>query len=196
MSDNPFLLPPGGAVGGKHASAPKPPEAAPGVTRSSGDRSRYIAVPADLESGTVKVPPRDAGAPAQLESTAVVEEETRLDPLLAPELEGQRRLVLPDGSTLPIEATLLLGRDPAPFAEFPGAALVPLADPGKTVSKTHAAVTLRGGVVRVRDLHSTNGTAVIVGTRRIPVPPDGDVPVPPGASVELGSFVVRVEPGA
>ena len=122
---------------------------------------------------------------------AAVAEETRFAPRPSPE-HGRWRLILPTDRIRELSGTLVLGRDPA-ATEEPGAELLVLDDPGRTVSKTHAVLTVRDGALLVRDLHSTNGTVVTSGTRRLRVQPDHEAPVPAGASVELGSFVIRVE---
>jgi len=124
---------------------------------------------------------------------APVEEETRFDPLPAPP-PTRWRIVLPTGVTRPLTGTLVLGRDPAPVAEYPGAELVAVDDPGRSVSKTHAALIARDGLVLVCDLHSTNGTVVTTGHRQLRLEPDREAPVPAGSSVELGSYLIRIEP--
>lgn len=62
--------------------------------------------------------------------------------------------------SLPIRlagTSALIGRNPAPSVEFPRAQLVILSDPDKTVSKTHAHLSLADGRWRITDLNSTNG---------------------------------------
>ncbi len=101
-------------------------------------------------------------------------------------------LTLADGAVVRVEGALLLGRNPSPVAGWEHAGLVEIHDPGKTVSKTHAAVVVAEGALVVTDLHSTNGVAVVA--------PDGTVralaageraSVADGASIELGSYPVR-----
>ncbi|WP_104087523.1 FHA domain-containing protein [Cryobacterium sp. N19] len=58
---------------------------------------------------------------------------------------------------------VLLGRNPARGGAHTDAQLVPLHDPGKTVSKTHARLDFVEGAWGISDLHSTNGVVLIDG---------------------------------
>ena len=58
---------------------------------------------------------------------------------------------------------VLLGRNPARGGAHSDAQLVPLHDPGKTVSKTHARLDFIEGVWGISDLQSTNGVVLIDG---------------------------------
>ncbi len=167
MSDNPFLLPGAGRRGEQPTPSPAPAPTPSPVTTP------------------VQAPTPPADSP--------VAEETRFDPLPVPP-PTRWRIVLPDGTTRPLTGTLVLGRDPAPAAEYPGAELVAVDDPGRSVSKTHAALIARDGRVLACDLHSTNGTVVTTGHRRLRLEPDREAPVPAGSSVELGSYLIRIEP--
>jgi len=190
MSDNPFLLPPDAR---RAAAAPAPAaepattearttreDAAPAVTPAP-DRSGYIAVPASVESATHRIE-----RPAQAAEPEGVAEETRV--------AAPRRwaLTLPDGAQLELAGPMLVGRDPAHVESFPDAALLPVADSGKTVSKTHALLQPSPEGVRVRDLHSTNGIAIDTAAGRALVPPGGDAVAPTGATIMLGSFAIRI----
>ncbi|MDM4761535.1 DUF5684 domain-containing protein [Galbitalea sp. SE-J8] len=57
--------------------------------------------------------------------------------------------------------TVLLGRNPAASGSDVTAQLVALADPSKTVSKTHARLEQSDGAWLVTDLGSTNGTVLV-----------------------------------
>ena len=187
MSDNPFLLPPGG-------TKPAPPERAPesdaqggaGTPAPVAEPSHYIAVPASVESATHRIArptaePTSASAPAA--------EDTRV--------AAPRRwsLVLPDGTRVGLESPVLLGRDPAGIPDQPDAGLLPVVDPGKTVSKTHARLEPGAEGVGVRDLHSTNGVAIDTAAGRQLVTAGGSAVAPSGATIMLGSFAVRVVAG-
>jgi hypothetical protein len=66
------------------------------------------------------------------------------------------------GQRVPLSAELvLLGRNPAPLADHPDAQLITVRDAGRTVSKTHASVRLRGAAWVITDLNSTNGVYVL-----------------------------------
>jgi hypothetical protein len=181
MSENPFLLPPGAArPATEPLVAPTEPQpaqdAAPATTPS-----HYIAVPAPVESATHRF-----ARPAQESPPEPVAEETQV---AAPR---QWSLMLPDGTRVSLAGPLLLGRDPAGIPDRPDARLLPVADPGKTVSKTHALLEPGPEGVRVRELHSTNGVAIDTAGGRQLLAPGGDGVAPQGATIMLGSFAVRI----
>ena|GEM_PF-1789480 len=195
MSDNPFLLPPGGA---KPQSRP-PAAREPVVRDGAGDSavggagaapSHYIAVPASVESMTHRIarpahdPEPEPDAAAAVDAPA---EETRVAP------PRRWALELPDGTRVSLDAPMLIGRDPASIPDRPVASLLPVADPGKTVSKTHALLEPDAEGVRVRDLHSTNGIAIDTPAGRQLVVPGSEGVAPPGSTVMLGSFAIRIE---
>jgi hypothetical protein len=196
MSDNPhnpFLLPPGGAR----------PESRPeGATESvvqrdasagapaAADPSHYIAVPASVESATHRIA-RPAQEPAAGPIIEAADPETAVeDTRVAP--PRRWALVLPDGTRVSLDAPTLIGRDPAGIPDRPGASLLPVADSGKTVSKTHALLEPAAEGVRVRDLHSTTGVAIETAAGRQVVSPGGEGVAPSGATVMLGSFAIRI----
>lgn len=55
----------------------------------------------------------------------------------------------------------LIGRNPVSRPEYPRAQLIVLADPDKTVSKTHAHLALADGRWSITDLDSTNGVYLV-----------------------------------
>jgi len=205
MSDNPFLLPPGDAKPPTSPPAERP-VAAPAVP----DPSHYIAIPASVESATHRIlrPPQEPAPEEPVAEEPVAEEpvaeepvaeETRVAPSAAEAaatsaLHRQWSLILPDGARLRLDGALLLGRDPSAVPERPDARPVAVADPGKTVSKTHALLEpdpARGGI-RVVDLFSTNGVAVDTPEGRTLVAPGGQANAGAGSSILLGSFVIQV----
>lgn len=90
-----------------------------------------------------------------------------------------------------LSVALVLGRAPDPsVAPVRPARPVPVTGDGDEVSQSHACLREQGGLVLVTDLYSTNGTRVMLPGQ----PPyrlrDGEeVPVPPGAVVDLGDGV-------
>jgi len=191
MSSNPFLLPPDGA---KPSATPRAPDPAP-----RRDPDHYIAVPASVESAThrinraapVSVPdPEPARSEPRHEPTeSAVAEETRVAPQPRPRAWV---LVLPDATRVGLDGPLLLGRSPAGIPDRPDAALLPVNDPGKTVSKTHALVEPAPGGVRVRDLHSTNGVAIDTSAGREVLTAGSEALAPEGATIMMGSFPLGV----
>lgn len=103
------------------------------------------------------------------------------------------KLQLPDGgATVTLEATVLIGRNPAASVDWPQATLLPVADLTKSVSKTHALLEIDGGELWVHDLDSTNGVYVVVGDDVVEAVPGSRIAVPADADLELGEFVMRV----
>ena len=100
---------------------------------------------------------------------------------------------LDDGRTVTVTSTVLLGRAPAArTGETPGA-LVTVADPGRSVSKTHLAVGVDADGAWVVDRSSTNGAVVTLpdGSRILCVP-ERRVRLVPGASVAFGDAALTL----
>jgi hypothetical protein len=181
---NPFLLP-GAPGGGTGPAVPPVPE----------------STEAPLESGTRRVPRMDPPPPPPSEPAPP----TDPSPVVSAPAPTSWptsivppgtiwKLVLPGGAEVPIDAPVLLGRDPEAPDGVTGAHPIPVRDPEKTVSKTHVILQPDPAGVRVRDLFSTNGTTIVLAAGRIPVPAEGDVLVAQPADLELGRYVVRLEP--
>jgi uncharacterized membrane protein YhaH (DUF805 family) len=86
-----------------------------------------------------------------------VEAELRPKPRLALRFEGQPDVV--------VHGPVVLGRAPAPREDAPGAQLVVLPDPARSLSRDHVLVVPSddGNALMVRDLGSTNGTLILDG---------------------------------
>ena len=148
--------------------------AAPGVP---------LALPQD-EPGPVEpdafMPP---GASTEMQATVPIPSAWRLV------IPGVAEPVLVDAT-----APLFLGRAPVAPPDRPGAQVLAVPDPEKSISKTHAMLELELGELRVHDLHSTNGVWVVpAGGEAIEVEPGEPVVIPPGAELELGDVVIQVE---
>lgn len=70
--------------------------------------------------------------------------------------------VLADGTQVPIDRTVYLGRKPSiPRIHVgPPPRLVPMASPGREMSSTHLELKVVGGSLVASDMRSTNGTVV------------------------------------
>lgn len=66
-------------------------------------------------------------------------------------------LMLDTGTRVEIKDVLILGRDPRPTGEE-GQTVVPVPDPRRLLSRSHARIGVDGGGVWVEDCYSTNGT--------------------------------------
>ena len=105
----------------------------------------------------------------------------------------QWAVVLPDGTTEPVDAPLLLGRDPSADRGPVGARLVTIHDPDGMVSRSHVVIEASAGRLMVHDVSSTNGLVLLY--------PDGtEVDVLDGAvaeivspcEIELGALAISV----
>lgn len=197
-SDEEFIAPPPGIV-----PEPQHPPLAPQPPTDPIDEIGPPPGVIDLDSGTHRIggqrrrPPEPVFFPAGTPVVAspvpapAIDEETRV--------VGRRsapawRLVSASGDPVLIEHALLVGRDPAPQTQWPDAALCPISDPEKSVSKTHAALELQpDGTLLVHDLHSTNGSVVtFTDGRERDILPGGSIRLDDAASVTLGEFRISL----
>jgi hypothetical protein len=180
MADEPFLItPPPGLLPPPREPAP---DAVPVTTGSETVRLGGAGIPVRPPAAPVTAP-----APA---AVPVVPVPVAPEPTAAPGpwyvrlADGGEHELGPDG--------VVLGRNPAAPSARPAALPVRVDDPGRSVSKTHAAIVPEGDRVRVLDLRSTNGVAV--------TPPDGEATVVPaegllavaGSVVALGDYPVAL----
>jgi hypothetical protein len=194
VPENPFLLPPGSVP-----EATPAPSIVPSAAPPPRDPDRYIAVPPSIESATHRIARSETGPtviPSRPHVDEPVAEETRLSPSRAEPTVSVWTLVLPEGDRVPVDGPILLGRDPVPPASNPAARPIPLVDPGKTMSKTHALLQpaplgVRG--LRVTDLHSTNGPAITFGGVRTVLAPGAEGIATVGSVIELGSFTLLLD---
>lgn len=174
----------------------------------------HVSVPAGVASGhglpptralvpgTRVVPPPDVVSDVPFPSTLRREDEdveaTRLRPARAkvPELAAQELEVtveLTDGQRVTFSGSALIGRNPTPRPGEDGCRLITVADPGRSVSKTHLLLGVDRNGPWVRDRHSTNGTVVTLADgQQILCGADQQVRLPPGASVAFGDYGLSV----
>jgi uncharacterized RDD family membrane protein YckC len=99
-------------------------------------------------------------------------------------------LELSDGRIVTIAGGLLVGRNPS---ADDGSQLLRVADPGRSVSKTHLQVGIDAAGVWVADRGSTNGTLVtLAGGSQIVCGPGQKVRLPMGATVSFGDCGLRI----
>ncbi len=99
---------------------------------------------------------------------------------------------LPDGRRVPVEAALLIGRDPDE-RHGPLGSMVVAVDHA-TVSKTHLLIEPKGSQVAVTDLHSTNGTTVDAGSISQVCQPGVPVLLSASGVVDAGDARLLVRP--
>ncbi|HWU47975.1 MAG TPA: FHA domain-containing protein, partial [Humibacter sp.] len=183
--------------GGPSAGARSAGERRAGATSYHGsvDKPGYIVPPPHLVPTRVETDSQTHRAPVHTSA---------LPPFRPPVAAGtpepadaskrRWRIAMPTGIVIVVDGVVLLGRNPVAPDSLPGAELVVVNDPAKTVSKTHAAFEPVEGGLRVTDLHSTNGVTVTSadGTEH-ETAPGIPTPVAPGSTVYLGRYAVRVD---
>ncbi|MCK5891290.1 RDD family protein [Aeromicrobium sp.] len=114
---------------------------------------------------------------------------------------GQRRSTRPtwvlvgeDGRRIAVRSTVVVGRDPD-TGDHTGALPAAVPDPERSVSKTHAVLTVADGALRVDDLHSTNGTHVLSHGVESAVQPGQPLEIQPGDTVWFGDRAFVAEHG-
>ena len=78
----------------------------------------------------------------------------------APVTVAMLRIRLDDGRDIELDRTVLIGRNPAGHPGEDSVQLIPVADPGRSISQTHLHLLAGNGGVWVTDRNSTNGSAV------------------------------------
>ena len=169
------------------------------VARPSGGRKPVAKVPNDLED-TITVPrePRalppaliEPPAPSSPSAPALPEPELTDNVWLQPVPERPRpfRLRLSDGTLVPLDQPVYLGRKPSVPRIHPGGTplLVTLDSPKREVSSTHLELTTVGGTIVASDTKSTNGSVLrIPGAAPRTLLGGESAVVTPGTVIELG----------
>jgi pSer/pThr/pTyr-binding forkhead associated (FHA) protein len=100
----------------------------------------------------------------------------------------------PDGIAHPIRVPTVIGRAPQRPLDRSDAEVLPLADPTKSLSKSHAIVELDADGFAITDLGSTNGIVILdAAGHEVMLPVGVRVPVDAGTRLELGDFVLVVD---
>ncbi|WP_147463629.1 RDD family protein [Cellulomonas triticagri] len=107
-------------------------------------------------------------------------------------------VTLDTGQVMSVTGPGLIGRAPRPVPGERCDHVIVVDDPERSVSRTHARFGIEGGTFWVSDAGSGNGTTLrLPGGRVVPVPADQRVPVPSGATIQVGDRGVRIDaPGA
>ncbi|WP_221584816.1 RDD family protein [Microbacterium sp. G2-8] len=148
--------------------------------------------------------PRAPEAPAPASEAPATPPIVR-DPPRAPESAPTReraasvgvRVTLDDGATLTIAGPTLIGRRPAPAdGDDPAVRLLPLADEGRSLSKTHLALQVDAHGLVLTDRGSANGTTIVRGATSAPASADTPLRVREGDRIRLGDREIVVGPMA
>ena len=110
--------------------------------------------------------------------------------------ESKYQLSIADGPSIGLEQSVLVGRDPAPRDGAESDRLLKVADPGLSLSKTHAAfgVDQESGPW-VEDLNSTNGVLIVRAGEEIEVVTGDRTSLQEGDTVLLGDREVAISKG-
>lgn len=174
---------------GPAAPAHSPWEPQAGQEQTEQDQGAQEQPPAEVVEETIR---RSPSADEDLDATRAVARSARI------------RLHLDEQEVLSSILPVLLGRRPrSPGGAGDDAAeLLEIHDPARSISGTHALVEDGGpddprDTVRVTDLGSTNGTALLLqspdaGAEQV-LEPDVATAVPSGARLRLGDRIVRIE---
>lgn len=181
---------------------PDLPEVATGAVRGDTDPSRRTAAEEEAARPVRRVVPSShevltsvpfPGAPVDEDV-----ESTRLRPARGkvPELRGDGAEVtveLTDGQRVTFGGSALVGRNPSPRPGEEECRLIRVADPGRSVSKTHLLLGVDRAGLWVKDRDSTNGTVVTLADgQQILCGAEQQVRIPPGASVAFGDYGLSV----
>lgn len=102
-------------------------------------------------------------------------------------------LTFDDGTHHFLSGQALVGRAPEPEPGHPNAQMVSIHDPGRSISKIHIALSVQSGAVLVEDMHSMNGTTVMLPSGTVQaVLPGAPVLAPAGATVYFGDRSVKI----
>ena len=175
-------------------------------TRLSVPHTRVVPPVADLDDTIVRgagAPPavRDTVPPALVEPPppAVRELPLFIEPVLpaaivesAPPV-AEFRAVLTDGTEVPIDVTVYVGRKPSiPRIHVgPAPRLVTLPSPTREMSSTHLELKVVGGSLVASDMRSTNGTVVqLPGAAPRTLIRGESAVIVPGTRIDLGEGAV------
>ncbi|HET6672824.1 MAG TPA: FHA domain-containing protein [Agromyces sp.] len=185
MAEPDFIVPPPGLI----PAAEPADEPADEPDRTVRD-PRPRVLPAFSPPGIV-APPRP---PSAARPTAPPARAPRVEAPGAGSAEGAWRLRATGGVEVLLLRPVVLGRDPNADTARAGAATIPLTDPARSVSKTHAFVEVVDGRVTVTDLFSTNGTRVLSAEGEVrELEPGQAADAPNGATLLLGEYAVRLD---
>ncbi|MFE4837135.1 RDD family protein [Arthrobacter sp. NPDC056691] len=191
-----------GGIEGPYSFAPLDLPPVQQVASPVASRTPVVQAPVAAQAQVEPVPPAAAGpsaAPDAAHPDAAVHPDDAMDRtqvragVRQDTPEAVLRITLDDGRDFRLERTVLIGRNPAPAAGESQAQLLPVPDPGRTISKTHLHLLTDGAGVWVTDRHSTNGSAVTTPDgMRTALQPGVPAFVSPGTTVHFGDRTFNV----
>ncbi|MFT4284089.1 MAG: FHA domain-containing protein [Protaetiibacter sp.] len=155
--------------------------------------------PAEAEEGAEQAPPAEAEAEGDHDGSTVLASsitrtgrQRRTRGEAAAPAAPSVVVVLPSGTREPLDEPLLLGRSPSVSGVSAGQLprLVTITGGDQDISRSHLRVALEGGTVVVTDLHSRNGTTVVMPNGESQKLRGGEpTPVIVGTRIDLGGGV-------
>ncbi len=200
IGDGPLFAPPpaptgpAAAPGAGAAASPPAPAVGAGFISSVPWETPAPAPAASAPAAPAAMPPvPPPPAVPEAAPAAAIDEDPTVARTALP--RAGATLVMDTGQRIALVAPrTLLGRAPVAVSPWEEADTVPVTDPDRSISKTHLAVLLDGDRLSVRELGSTNGSAVVAADgARTTLLMGQDVAVPDGARVELGDRSFTVE---
>ncbi|MDQ1057647.1 putative RDD family membrane protein YckC [Arthrobacter globiformis] len=180
-----------GGIEGPYSFAPLDLPPVQQVASPVASRTSVVPGPVASQTPAEPLPPAAPGPPVHPDDAmdrTQVRAGVRQD---AP--EAVLRITLDDGRDFRLERTVLIGRNPAPAAGESQAQLLPVPDPGRTISKTHLHLLTDCTGIWVTDRHSTNGSAVTTPDgMRTALQPGVPAYVSPGTTVHFGDRTFNV----
>lgn len=171
------------------AAAPAPiPAAAPPTPAAAAQ-----AAP-PTEQAAQAAPPAEQAAQAAPPATRAQRAAQAAAPAPAVAPVSAVALQFADGTTIPIRGLGYIGRAPRlPEGEHPDAALIPVPDGDRSVSRTHGRFGIVDGQTWFEDLGSGNGSSLRTADGRSgPMTPHQRFVLAPGLTLQLGDCVIRV----
>ncbi|MGC5222221.1 FHA domain-containing protein [Micromonospora sp. DT81.3] len=102
-------------------------------------------------------------------------------------------LVFDDRLRVPLERSIVLGRNPERPESEPDTIVLALPDMSRSISKAHVRIDREAERVFVQDLGSTNGTELVAHDRLSELSAGSRVELPPGAHLLLAGHRLRIE---
>ena len=184
-----------------------PPVAPPGPQQPAQAPAAFAAAPfappqeaAGQPSALRNLPgfPTSQAAPAtpspvpssQAPGTAPPVDETELDANLA--VPTGITIRFDDGTSLLLETTMVLGRNPITPDGFSDARLVDLPDPSMQMSKTHVVIIPEAEKVKIMDVGARNGVVLELDGTKVRIPPQQVIDLPDQATVHFGGRSFQV----
>lgn len=178
----------------EQAAALRPSDSAPAPAASATPAPAPGPVPTQADASAAA--PARASAPAPAQASAPAQGDAPAEPAAAPaSASASVELTLDSGETVSVVGGgVVLGRAPATGPGDVDVSPLPVADPTRSISKTHWALLRQEGRVLAVERGSTNGSVLVRGTREQALEPGRPVELRDGDTIRFGdrSAVVAV----